>query len=395
LIDGEYFADDIHSNSIQIVDIKQSFLHQKTKAMSLLEKLNIDLLVPLLIVFGLLRFKKNFCYPQKLLSGLKFFVSNTVLSQKNLRIQPSDDNKQQETSIIDKKLKEFNVSMIELDGSFRKGSLLSSVLLYDVYDHLIFLSLSSFAVHTFSTLFHCAKPSSAYSIWGSLLVALSTVYPFRSLIRVLIMTGFKAFESRLALLVGAVSLVGMAILLFTPVDFTGLSLNDTLWSTAIHCNALLLQLSTTAVQPQIPVMVAIIKLLLSLLTAVAAASMVIPAIRFSQSFVTLQIGAAHERASKHMRYILAIDLLFPILVAATMIPYSPYSVVRVAEWERDDGNWLALQLLAVLTMVSIRLFCMRRHLQSFMDASVKSISVEIALNDNADAKGIQVSTLKH
>jgi hypothetical protein len=366
--------------------------------MSVMDKINIDLLVPLLIVCGLLRLKNLYNIPQKLLRGLRFFVSNSLISQKHLRPSSSDKAKQQNVAIIDQKLDDFGLSMIELDGSTSKGNLLSEMLLYNVYDRIVYLSVSSFFIHSFSTVFHCFSPNSLYSIWGALFVAFSVVVPFRALIRILFMTGFKAFESRTALVVGLVSFTVTALFLFSSIDFTGLSLDDVLRSTAIHCNALLLHISTTAPQPSELIMVAILKLILSILSAITAAGMVIPALRFSQSFYNLQFGAKYERASVRTRLLLAFDHFLPLLVALDMIPYglicsSFPTYIKGFPFERGDGFWLGVQLLVIVIMVIVRLSCIKIYLQNFLDATVKTISIEILVNNQADAKGIQVSSL--
>ena len=357
------------------------------------KKVNIDLLVPLLIVFAFLRLKKHYCFPLKLLRGLRFFVSNVLLSQKHLRV-PQSASSIMDQSIIHTKLQDFNLSMMELDGSIRKGTILSDVPLYDTYEMLIYLSLSSVSIHFFSICFHCYSPISIYSIWGSLFVSLSVILPFRWLIRILLMTGFAAYESRIALVVWMIALTGSASLLFGSSDLLGLSLENTLSVTALHCNALLLQLSSTAIQPSEPVVVASIKLLFSLLTATTATGMVIPAMRFSQSFNTLIFGARYEKASVPMQALIIIDHFLPLFVAASMIP-SRLILLSGKLSPRADALCLSVQLFATILMVAVRMSCMKRHIQCFLDAVVRTISVEIATNTSTDVKGIQVGDRKY
>ena len=354
--------------------------------MDLLSRVNVDLLGPLLIVFALLRLKNHYCVPLKLLSGLRFFVSNITLSQKHLRA-PQSASSIKEQSIIDKKLNEFNLSMIELDGSVRKGSILSGLMMYDTYETLIYISLSSVAVHFFSSVFHCFSPTSMYSIWGTIFVTMSVILPFRALMRILFLTGFEAFESRISLIACAFIFMLSAALLFGPLDVLGLAFDDVLSITAIHFNALLLQLSHTAPQLSEHVMVAMIKVVLSALTAMTAVGMVIPAMRFSQSFNTLLFGARYERATLKMRAMLVFDHLMPLIVAASMIPSS----LGIPTSLRTDGFLLAMQLTTTFLMVVVRLHCLRKHLQCFLGAIVQAISIEIATNASTDAKKIQVS----
>lgn len=357
--------------------------------MSLFDKVNMDLLGPLLIVFGFLRLKKYYSFPLKILKGIRFFISNTTLSQKHLRAPASASNKNQ--SIIDKKLEEFNLSMMEMDGSIRKGSIFHGLLLYDVYETIVYLSVCSVAMHIFSVSFHCFSPISSYSIWGSIFVAISTILPFRYLIRILLMTGFEAFESRVAVIVALITLIGSAAFLFSPFDILKLSLDDVLANTSIHCNALLLQISPTAIQPSLPVMLAAVKLALSLLVALTALGMTIPALRFSQSFNTLLFGAKHVKAELSVQQLLVIDHFLPLLVSAIM---TPQRLGFDSLSPRVDGHFLAAQLAVTALMVAIRLYSLRTHMQSFLDATVKMISVEIAAGNRTEVMtaGIQVST---
>ena len=356
--------------------------------MELLKKINVDLLVPLLTVFMLVRLKKYYCFPQKLFCGLRFFVSNICLSQKHLRA-PQAATKISEQSFIDGKLHEYNLSMIELDGSARKGSILSGTLLYDSYETLVYLSLSSVLVHFFSIIYHCYSPTSIYSIWGSIFVFFSVILPFRLLIRILLMTGFAAFESIVAVTVSIISFVGSATLLLGPFDLLSDPLENVLSTVAVHCNALMLQFSSTAVQPSEPVMVAAIKIFLSFLTAMTALGMVLPALRFAQSFNTLLFGARYEKAPVPIQVLITIDHFLPLFVAASMaphglIPLSGEQSINV------DAHRLCLQLFATMLMVAVRLSCMKRHIQCFLDVAVQTISTEMATSSSANVQDIQV-----
>ena len=359
---------------------------------TVMEKVNVDLLGPLLIVFVLLRLKKHYCIPLKFLSGIRFFVANSTLSQKHLRI-PATASSLKNQSIIDKKLQDFNLSMIELDGSTRKGSIFQGILFYDIYENLVYLSFSSVAVHFFSTLFHCYSPQSMHSIWGTIFISLSVALPFRNLLRMLFAGGMGVFERRVALLVALMTFLVSVAMLLSPVELLGLSLDDVLTSTAKHCTALLLHLSSTAWQPSIVAMVFMLKISLSLLSSLAALGMVMPAMHFSQSFSIILFGEHYERGSAFVRALLVVDHFLPLFVAAIMIPRG-LGLGVLSQSAKADGYWLAAQLAATFFMVAIRLICMRRLLQSYLDTVVKSISVHIARSDSTKAvcAEIQVSS---
>lgn len=358
--------------------------------MTVMEKVNVDLLGPLLIVFMLLRLKKHYSIPLKFLSGIRFFVCNSILSQKHLRI-PATASSMKNQSIIDKKLQELNLSMIELDGSTRKGSIFTGLLFFDIYENLVYLSVSSVVVHFFSTLFHCYSPQSVHSIWGTIFISLSVALPFRNLLMMLFTGGMGFIERRVALLVALTTFLVSVIMLLSPVELLGLSLDDVLTSTAKHCTVLLLHLSSTAWQPSVGAMVFTLKISMSLLSSLAALGMVMPALHFSQSFNIILFGEHYERGSASVRALLVVDHFLPLFVAVTMIPRG---LGLGALSQSADGYWLAAQLAAVFLIVAVRLLCMRKLLQSYLDTVVKSISVHIARSDSTKAvrADIQVSS---
>lgn len=328
-----------------------------------MEKVNIDLLGPLLIVFTFLRLKKYHSFPLQLLSGTKAYVSNTLFNQNHLCMSARTNN-QKDIPLPSKIMKEHNLSRMELDSSVVNTRIFSGVLLYNMYENLVYLGLSSFTVHIFSTVFHCFSPNSVYSIWGNILVALSVIIPFRALIKIVMMTGFSAFESRLAILVSAVCFFASAstLLLLAPLDILGLPLDDVLDSTAKHCNALLMQLSSTAWQPPVSVMIILLKLVIALLVAMTSLGMVIPAMRFSQTFNIMIFGADHELAKE--KRIILLDYISPLFVALIMTAKaSPFGINSSTG---TDGYLLALQLSQVLIMVGIRVKCMKIYIQHYL-----------------------------
>ena len=351
--------------------------------MSLMEKVNIDLLGPLLIVFTFFRLQKYHCFPLQLLTGTKAYVSNALFNKNHLRMQTRTDN-QKDAHLPDKIMKEYDLSRMELDGSVRKSRIFEGVLLYNVYQNIVLLGLSAFAVHTFSTIFHCISPESIYSIWGNILVAFSVVIPFRALIRIVAMAGFGAFETRLALVVAAICFVASAsaLLLLTPLDILGLPLDDVLNATAKHCNALLNQLSSTAWQPSAPVMVIFVKLTISILVAMTALGMVIPAMRFSQTFNIMIFGADHELAIE--KRLIILDYVSPLFVALIMTA----NVSRFG----SDGYLLALQIVQVLVMIVMRLKCMKIYIQHYL-YGVEKLFVESSTKSDEEILAVQVNSM--
>ena len=364
---------------------------------------NVETLVPMLIIVGLLRTRKLVCFPLRLLQGLRFFVTSAArgahsppLSTKRAPIT-TDAAGADNTSVIEKRLKDLQLCMVECDGSLARGGVITSSVLYDWYDTLVNLGIAAVASHIFSVVYHCVVPAAPYHIWSPVLAALLVNLGAYSTLKVLYMTGRGAMEVKAAGLAGLVSFTCVFMLLVSGVDFLGLALGPAYNAVAAHFLVLGLHLSPSF--PQLVPEVAVLLLHVATATVVAfvAAGMVIPAMRFSQTFFVLNFGTTSERASVPVRALLWVDLALPFVLGWAMVPNGRFS--PVAPYFRDpstgvftaaaDNGWLAAQLVLVAAMVGVRLACLRPHLQSFLDAIVRSISVEIVLVKDADATGIQ------
>jgi hypothetical protein len=365
-------------------------------------KYNPDLLFSLLIVFCVLRIKHWLNLSQKLIAGLKFFVPNVNKGQ-YLAGPPRDPTRA--WSPIDGKLKALQLSMIELDGSTIRGLVLKQLPFYQMYDTLLTLGLSVFLIHWWSAFFHCFIPEAPYSFWAKLLTVALALAAVHSEWRIIRETGFEAMECRAALFAGLTTfLMTLILLLEDSIDIMGLNLEVELERTAHHANAMLKQLSEHNSTQSIYEMIFYLKIFLSFIVAIIVVTMTIPAIRFSQTFLTLVFGSKGEVAPPKMRALLFVDYLLPIAVFFLYTPFGiPTLLVRAvtsalygtssssAAWSAGeyDGQLLSIQLVAVILLVVVRLAGLRQHLQCFMDAVVKPISVEIAL-PSADRTVIQV-----
>ena len=364
---------------------------------------NVETLVPMLVIVGLMRTRKFLCFPLRLLQGLRFFVTNAArgahsppLSTQRAPIT-TDAAGADNTSVIEKRLKDLQLCMVECDGTLARGGVITSSVLYDWYDTLVSLGIAAVASHVFSLLYHCLVPSANYHIWTPALATLLVLLGVHSTLKVLYMTGRGAMEVKAAGLVGLVSFTAVFMTLVSGVDVLGLSLGPMYTAVAAHVSVLGLHVSPSF--PQLAPAITVLLLHVATATAVAlvAAGMVIPAMRFSQTFYVLNFGAASERASVGVRALLWLDLALPAVLGLAMVPNGRFSLL--ASYFRDpstgaftvaaDGGWLAVQLVLVAAVVVVRLACLRPHLQSFLDAIVRSISVEIVLAKDADATGIQ------
>ena len=371
-------------------------------------KPNAETLVPVLVIFLLMRTKHIICWPLFFLRKLRFFVTNATrttlkspITTKN--VSTIDASGVDNSSIIEKQLKKLELSMVELDGTLVRGTIISKLFLYDWYDSVIHLGIAALLTHIWTMLSHCAVPLAPYHLWGSVLATMLVVLSIYSLLKVLYMTGRSAMEVKVAGMIGLMTFTLSLVLLLAPVhlDLTGLSLENVFQSTAKHFNVLALHLSWSVPLLHEKLVTGLLKVSMSLVAALMASGMVIPALRYSQTFVVLMFGSAHEKATPSIRWLLLVDYFLPLVLAISIfllpaiLKLFPSSVsinniqIKTTSITAPNGALLFFQLTLVLLLMLVRLICLRPHMQSFLDAVVRSISMEIAVGNEADKVGIQ------
>ena len=367
---------------------------------------NAETLVPVLIIVLLMRTKQFLCWPLFFLRKLRFFVTNATRTTLKSPITTKtvstiDASGVDNTSIIEKQLKKLELSMVELDGSLLRGAIISKLFLYDWYDSIVHLGIAALLSHIWTMLSHCVMPLAPYHVWGSVLATMLIVLSIYSLLKVLYMTGRNAMEVKVAGIVGLMTFTLSLALLLAPVDFdlTGLSLENVFQSTAIHFNVLGLHISSSIPLLNVNLVTGLFKVSLSMGAALMASGMVIPALRYSQTFVVLMFGSAHEKGTPSIRWLLSLDYFLPLILACSIFlsPAVFKQFTTALSTNHTDttnittpnGILLFFQLILVLVMMIVRLICLRPHMQSFLDAVVRSISMEIAVGNEADKVGIQ------
>ena len=290
-----------------------------------------------------------------------------------------------------------------MDGSLLRGTIISKLFLYDWYDSIIHVGIAALLTHIWTMLSHCAMPLAPYHVWGSVLATLLVVLSIYSLLKVLYMTGRSAMEVKVAGIIGLMTFTLSLALLLAPMDFdlTGLSLEKVFQNTAVHFNVLALHLSSSVELWNVKLVTGLFKVSMSMWAALMASGMVIPALRHSQTFVVLMFGSAHEKGTSSIRWLLLADYFLPLVLAFSifLLPTiskllttslsSSNSNINAISITPPNGTLLFFQLTLVLLLMVVRLICLRPHMQSFLDAVVRSISMEIAVGNEADKVGIQ------
>mmetsp|Transcript_3176 Transcript_3176/g.6616 ORF Transcript_3176/g.6616 Transcript_3176/m.6616 type:complete len:559 (+) Transcript_3176:67-1743(+) len=359
---------------------------------SLLSNVNITVLVPVCIVFALMRIKAVYNVALRLISGLRFFTE-----RKFAAIIKAPTNNPSPSDVIEQSIAKLNLTMIELDDSVATKYVLQKQLFYDLFEAMVNLALGCVLAYVWSMCYHCAVPSATSSSWVVLLMLALAIFSFQCLLQILMMTGWRAKETKLAIIVGFVTfLVSMAQFL------SGLSYIDseTVTDIAIHVNALLIQISPSITAINLMLLTPIVQIALSVVCGLMVAGLVIPSLRYSQAIETLNYGMRAELSSNEEKNLLWVDFILPMMVGIVFSPLpriiehfhypsgmpcptaadgSPGTCSKqdMSQLDFFDNLFVALQLAFVGAMMLTRLLCMKKHLQCFLDSVVRVVSAHL------------------
>lgn len=340
-----------------------------------------------------MRLQAMYNISQQLLMGLKCFVVKSAYWNKTVEKKKTDNYE-----TIEEVLAKLQLTMIEITTDVEQVRFITSQILYSVYEGLINTAICGVVVHVWSSGYHCVYPETDYSCWTTLLIAAVAVVAFQTLQYVLYLTGIQARETKMALSIGlVVAVFFLFIVLLTP-EILHPALGATITMLATHTNALLSQISPSIVEIPLGTLGNLYKIWVAVLIGSTAAGMVIPAIRFGQTFSMMNYGTI--KASALERIVLWLDLVIPFLVGVLFF-VGPRLVSNSAFCNSEDEQCvepttiqdnpmlLSIQIVSVVFMVLIRMGCMKLHLQTFLDAVVQAISMQIASPDEKQRSTFQ------
>lgn len=335
-----------------------------------------DLLVSMLIIFTILRTKDNlFSVPRRLLHKIKVFLIPEYGNQGGTEPKTVENI--------------LNLGPpITINDHIVSKSYLTRQLFYKVYDNMVNVGLVAFLLYLWFTVYHCFVPDATITFWGSAAACLSTVFALQSQIQIVYLTGWNARESKVALVSGVIAFILSLILLNVEYDILHVSLDKAIAEAADHFNALLMQLSKSPLQLNQKYMIFSIKLFLSISVWEIVVGMIVPMLRFSQTLYTLLFGYADEAAPNSIKIILIIDFFLPLLVGCL------YNGIIASKLGLDDNSSLAVQIVASFLMISLRWWCMRIHLQCFVNSVLRSVKLHMAALSKGAVAATSVETLK-
>lgn len=342
-----------------------------------------------------MRIKVVYNVALRLISGLRFFTQRRYAAiSKTPKVNPTPSD------IIEQSIAKLNLTMIELDDSMSTKYVLRTQLFYDMFEAMVNLGLGCVLAYAWSMGYHCAVPSAASSCWVVLLLIALVLFSFQCLLQILIMTGWRAKETKFAIIIGfVVFLTSMAQFLME------LAVVDTVTVTAIavHINALLVQVSPAISSLSLNALVPLVEVGLSASFGLVVAGLVIPALRYSQALDTLIFGSRAALTSSTDKNLLWLDFFLPMLVGVVFSPLPamvhglafPTAATCSTSTSSSDGlpntcssadasnvsvfsnGLMTLQLVLGAAMLLMRVVCMKKHLQCFLDSVVRLVSAHL------------------
>lgn len=343
-----------------------------------------------------MRIKSAYNVALQLISGLRFFTQRRYAAiSKTPTANPSPSD------ILEKSVAQLNLTMIELDDSMATRYILRTQLFYDLFEAMVNLGLAGFLAYLWSISYHCAIPDAVPSCWVVLLLLILAMFVFQCLLQVLFMTGWRARESKMATIAGLMTFIVSVVLFFFNLSFVG---KDTTVAIAVHINALLAQISRDMSTVSLDVLVPAVQLALSSFLGLMATGLVIPAIRYTQAIDTMVFGVRAAIVSSTDKTLLWVDFSLPLAVAVVFSPLpqlvaqlvfpsfnttAPGSCITGVDSNGTCNNitaadagafnnaLLTVQLVLCGAMLVVRVLCMKKHLQCFLDSVVRVVSAHL------------------
>lgn len=325
-----------------------------------------------------MRTKSAFNIAMRFLSGLRFFTQ-----QRYAAISKAPKENPTPNDILEKSIAQLNLTMIELDDTLASRYILSTQLFFDIFEVMVNLGIGALMSYAWAMGYHCAVPTAIPSCWVVLLLVAFAAFTFQCLLQIVTMTGWRARESKLAGIAGLATFLVCAILFYFDLSYVN---KDTVVAIAQHVNALLMQLSRDIVPMSLTALAPAVMVALSMFAGLLAAGLVIPAIRYSQAIEVMNFGARSALVSSSEKALMWLDFVLPAFVAVLFSPLPLFLLQKLfphaaltsgAGAEVFTNTLLTVQLAAGGMMLLVRMLCMKKHLQCFLDSVVRVVSAHL------------------
>eukprot|EP01038_Epipyxis_sp_PR26KG_P004333 gene4333-6134_t len=374
--------------------------------------MNLDLLIPVAIAFILMRLRNIFNIPQKLLSGLRLFVRVSAAfpaaSTKPKVAKDKHLSADLDGVFIEESISKLQLTMIELDTStVQKVKLLTFQLFYEIYEVLCNFAILCITSHIWSGFFHCWNPNAEYSFWSTLISFGAAVLSSQSLLQMLYLTGIRAKETQLAIVFGCITFLGVLLLvIFLPFTINS-SFNESTLHLAVHINAMLSQIEEGSTQYPIDTLQIFVQTTFAGIIGLMVSGIVLPAIRFSQLFLSMNFGSKYELVESKWKVMLWLDYILPLVVGSLFSPLSVIIMKTISQSiSQEDNNSVCdnslefscsdglsntygtilfnFQIVSVLLMILVRISTFRLYMQRFLDDSARTVAVHLSNSSHKD-----------
>jgi hypothetical protein len=281
----------------------------------------------------------------------------------------------------------MGLTMMEVKDEPEEIGRIKKFMFFDVFEAMIQLLLIAFSIFVWATVKAAIWPEeiSTASGWTTAITIVLVLVSVQSLLQIAYMTGSRAAETRMALIVAF-----WAFLILVFVDVFPSS-QTTLSEAATHVHALIAQLSHRLDPLPLSAVESLVHIFAAALMAVVSAAMTIPALRYTQTLQQLTMGRSFERSKDMLaKLLLWLEFVSPLFVILSFNPWfaasstcfaqghlstDDYSLaVCPAKDERIATAKLYLQVASLSWMVFLRVLSAKRHLQAFMDVSVTTVT---------------------
>ena len=364
-----------------------------------LARLNWSLLTPILVLSCLQRMRKLWSAPQSVLMGLTCCLPRKS-PQTGVEWGLVSGGMQKQ----DKKMHSLGLCLIVLEPTIFKKHILTQQTFYKNYEMHIDFALWSLLTFILAAAGNCfllqPQGRSMHCFYTLVPLAMTLVYSLQTPLQIAYLTGWRAIEVKLAAALGVAVFVASILLLSLPGlddwDPLGMGFGAMVSEAARHMQALRYSLRETPGEVSMVTLTVTVRLLMSAFVSLAAAGMVLPTLRFSQTLLTLTLGASRGgemvgapgpgsgsvsgpgsgTGNAAERALIWAEHFAPLLVALSctgnLVPAHLGDSPKVG---------------AAVAWLLLRLVCARMHLQSFLDTVTRSAYLlPDGLNVTKDAK---------
>jgi hypothetical protein len=282
---------------------------------------------------------------------------------------------------VEEVISKLNFTMVEVDSSGFIQVVLSAQPCYRFLETMLQIFISASLSFIFSKVWHCMIPSALYSFWVVLTLNASLLACWN----ILLITG----DGQIAVPFAMMSfLFFLGLFHFIPNAVIPMSTMDGLTQ---YLMSLLKQLSANPPKVSTNMLEIGVRVVICAILALTTAAMTTTARRYGQLLAKMTVGRPFEKANPTWKIPLWLDYAAPLPVIfvftsgleKVLSPSEEQCVDMVCPANTSvlPRRIFIIQVIALLFFLSIKLLVFQKHVQSFLDYSVETLSLSIVSRD--------------